>query len=95
MMLPDFERKLLRILCNFSRQQRRMPVWSELERKTGRDQKRLLPALSRLEAEGYIRWEYSPNPQFIKILEAREREEGPAQRATDKAKTGGIPYWAD
>lgn len=95
MMLPDFERKLLRILYNFSRQQRRMPIWSELERKTGRDQQRLLPALSRLETEGYIRWEYPPNLQSIRILEARERKEGPGKRAADKAKAGGIPYWAD
>ncbi|MEJ3720055.1 hypothetical protein WGM54_18895 [Paenibacillus polymyxa] len=35
-MLPDIERKLLRMLYNFFAQQQRMPTMQELEIKTGR-----------------------------------------------------------
>ncbi|MEF2964901.1 hypothetical protein V3851_03585 [Paenibacillus sp. M1] len=73
-MLPDLERKLLRILVNFSLQQRRMPMMGELTRKTGRKDKDLLDGLRRLERERYIEWPDPPNPQNIRILEISDRE---------------------
>ncbi|GGA31475.1 hypothetical protein [Paenibacillus physcomitrellae] len=88
-MLPDLQRKLLRILFNFSAQQRRMPNWPELERKTGRRKPELAAALGQLQEKGFIAWTWSaetvrtlkraaghePNPEDIVLLQSREPEE--------------------
>ncbi|ANS76794.1 hypothetical protein AWM70_21230 [Paenibacillus yonginensis] len=88
-MLPDLQRKLLRILFNFSTQQRRMPNWPELERKTGRRKQELAAALGQLQEKGFIAWTWSaetvrslkriagqePDPQDIVLLQSREPEE--------------------
>ncbi|WP_234414150.1 hypothetical protein [Paenibacillus sp. CAA11] len=48
-MLPDLERKLLRILWNISSQRRRNPTWEELQRMTGRHKISILAGLQHLE----------------------------------------------
>lgn len=72
-MLPDLERKLLRILYNFSSKRRRMPEMGELERMTGRGKNDVISGLNMLEQEQYISW---PDKQFlhsIVVLEGWER----------------------
>lgn len=72
-MLPDLERKLLRILFNFTIQRRRMPMMGELERMTGRGKKDILEGLRQLERERYIHWPNPPELEEILVLEAFER----------------------
>ncbi|WP_088831629.1 hypothetical protein [Paenibacillus tyrfis] len=74
-MLDDSERKVLRIIANYSAGRRRMPSLLELERKTGTSQKKLLETLAELAKEGYISW--SPaDPERITLIQAWEREKG-------------------
>ncbi|WP_239551358.1 hypothetical protein [Paenibacillus elgii] len=47
-MLADAERKVLRIVANYSAGRKRMPTLIELGRKTGKSQKKLLETLSEL-----------------------------------------------
>ncbi|RCX22620.1 hypothetical protein DFP94_101200 [Fontibacillus phaseoli] len=72
-MLPDLDRKLLRILFNFSIQRRRMPMMGELERMTGRRKEDILEGLRALEREQYIHWPDPPQLQDILVLEAWDR----------------------
>ncbi|MMZ43873.1 hypothetical protein D1872_54430 [compost metagenome] len=72
-MLPDIERKLLRILFNFFRQKRRMPTMPELEVKTGRSVEDIRTGLLALEQDNYITWEDKSNTQHIVVLEGWER----------------------
>lgn len=90
-MLSDLERKLLRILYNFSYQQRRMPTVPELERKTGRTPVDITHALDELVAQEYILWPDRPHLDTITILEPDERNkyEGPKPRVN----TGSTAYW--
>lgn len=53
-MLSDIERKLLRVLYNFSRQKRRMPMWIELEHKMGHKKSTIQDALRSLVEQEYI-----------------------------------------
>ncbi|MBP1156060.1 MULTISPECIES: hypothetical protein [unclassified Paenibacillus] len=71
-MLEDIERKVLRILGNYSSVRRRMPTLKELRIKTGRSQRGVLLVLSTLEKEGYILWK-EDDPENIVIIEAWER----------------------
>ncbi|MEK5477261.1 hypothetical protein NYE70_09920 [Paenibacillus sp. FSL R5-0407] len=72
-MLPDLERKLLRILFNFSTQRGRVPMMGELERMTGRRKEDILDGLRALERERYIHWPDSPVLAGIQVLEAWDR----------------------
>ncbi len=72
-MLPDLERKLLRILFNFSTQRGRMPMMGELERMTGRREKDIAEGLRWLEQERYIQWSDPPALASIQVLEAWDR----------------------
>jgi len=74
-MLEDLERKILRILCNFSNIHHMMPTIRELEIKTGKKEGRIKNALLELEKERYIRWEDKSRVDNIIILEAWERAE--------------------
>lgn len=74
-MLPDFERKLLRILYNFSLKYRRMPDWRELKRLTGRQSiDEIKSGLLRLEGERYMVWQNKFELDSIVILEGWDRE---------------------
>lgn len=72
-MLPDLERKLLRILFNFSLQRGRMPMMGELTRMTGRREKDILAGLRQLESEQYIQWPDPPELANMIVLEAWDR----------------------
>ncbi|MEE4577888.1 hypothetical protein [Paenibacillus polymyxa] len=72
-MLPDIERKLLRILYNFFAQKRRMPTMNELEIKTGRSVTDIKAGLLALEKDNYITWEDKSDTRHIVIIEGWER----------------------
>ncbi|MBP2001183.1 hypothetical protein J2Z69_002226 [Paenibacillus shirakamiensis] len=73
-MLPDFERKLLRIMYNYAAKYRKMPSMIELQRLTGRSHAEdIRAALLVLEKERYILWENQSDIQRITILEGWER----------------------
>lgn len=72
-MLPDYERKVLRILYNYTSQRHRLPTMNELEIKTGQSKQRIHEALLLLEKENYILWEDKPSLERIVIIEGWER----------------------
>ncbi|WIV18199.1 hypothetical protein QPK24_17585 [Paenibacillus polygoni] len=71
-MLPDFERKLLRILVNFSGQRGRMPEVAELEVKTGKSWSQIRKALAELEQKQFIVWKDKSSARGILIIEGWE-----------------------
>lgn len=71
-MLDDLERKLLRILYNFSSLHGRMPRMPELQQKTGRPREEITGALRILVEQQYILWPDNPVLDTITILEAWE-----------------------
>jgi SOS-response transcriptional repressor LexA len=73
-MLSDIERKVLRIIANFSVGRRRTPTVDELCVKTGRSRSGVIEVLTALAREEYIEWERS-RPDNIELLEAWERKE--------------------
>ncbi|MDP5276312.1 hypothetical protein [Chengkuizengella axinellae] len=70
-MLTDLERKVLRILYNFSATRRRMPTIQELEIKTGKGEKTVRSVLNGLVKDKYIECPDS-NTQNIKIITTRD-----------------------
>ncbi|MEK5060301.1 hypothetical protein BK126_14145 [Paenibacillus sp. FSL H7-0326] len=91
-MMPDFERKLLRILYNFCGQRRRMPQMMELEVKTGRTESGIRKALRELERQGFIKWQDQSSTEHIMILEGWEPEEQTPVRSIP-ASSDGMDYW--
>lgn len=81
-MLSDLERKLLRILYNFSNLNRRMPSLKELEKKTGNRAMNLFNALDGLHKQGYIEWQ-PPDVQSIRIMKAWEEPPKNAVKQTN------------
>ncbi|MGM1023394.1 MAG: hypothetical protein ACQEXV_23410 [Bacillota bacterium] len=73
--LPDIERKLLRILYNYSAQKRRMPTMQELEIKTGRRTADIKAGLLALERDNYIVWDNKSDTSFIIIIEGWDRDQ--------------------
>ncbi|MEK5162094.1 hypothetical protein NYE69_07085 [Paenibacillus sp. FSL R5-0527] len=90
-MLNDLERKLLRILSNFSTQRKRMPTVVELEKKTGRNQRDIFEGLRGLVEQQYIFWPDNPRLDTIVILEAWERGTEEAKKV--KPTTSNIDYY--
>ncbi|QDA30199.1 hypothetical protein [Paenibacillus polymyxa] len=76
-MLPDRERKLLRILYNYFSVRRRMPGMIELKAKTGGDEVSIHQTLQALADEKYIIWEEGLSVEQIVILEGWERKPSP------------------
>jgi hypothetical protein len=76
-MLSDIERKLLRIIGNYSIGRHRTPTVDELCIKTGRNREGIMTVLEVLAREEYIEWQRS-EPDKIVVLEAWERK-GPGQ----------------
>ncbi|MDP5275088.1 hypothetical protein [Chengkuizengella axinellae] len=70
-MLTDLQRKILRILYNYSATRRRMPTIPELEIKTGKDEKTVRSVLNGLVKGGYIKCD-SGDTQDIKIIMTRD-----------------------
>ena len=73
-MLSDIERKVLRIIANFSVGRRRTPTVNELCVKTGCNRSGVMEVLAALAREEYIEWDRL-RPDDIKLLEAWERKE--------------------
>ncbi|QAV20101.1 hypothetical protein PC41400_21500 [Paenibacillus chitinolyticus] len=69
--LSDTERKVLRILYNFSNIHHCMPDLSELETKSGYNQENIKQALSTLREQGYI---MGKKLSEVKIIEGWPRE---------------------
>ncbi|WP_309304381.1 MULTISPECIES: hypothetical protein [Brevibacillus] len=72
-MLSDIERKVLRIIGNYSAGRHRFPTIDELCIKTGRSRKGIIEVLEVLHKETYIVWT-KKNPDEIELLEAWERK---------------------
>ena len=90
-MLSDLERKVLRILFNFSTQRHRMPTKRELERTTGRQYQDIKSALDVLVQQHYIFWPDNPRLDTIVILEGWERDTSlPTPKPTISSN---IDYW--
>lgn len=90
-MLNDLERKLLRVLFNFSKQTHRMPTIKELEIKTGRSKQDIYAGLRVLVEQSYIFWPDNPRLDTIVILEAWERET--TAKPKQQKAGGNIDYW--
>ncbi|GIO31130.1 MULTISPECIES: hypothetical protein [Paenibacillus] len=73
-MLADIERKILRILYNYSSGRRRMPSMHELMIKTGKSKQHIMQSLIQLEKQSYILWEDRRHVESIRILQGWERE---------------------
>lgn len=96
-MLNDYERKLLRILYNYSGVRRRFPTIQELTVKTGREKGDIMIALEGLIKANYITWADKSDTANIIILEGWEREsEQPKPPAVQKpGRSGDISYWTE
>ncbi|WP_232700162.1 hypothetical protein [Brevibacillus daliensis] len=73
-MLSDIERKVLRVIGNYSAGRRRFPTIDELCIKTGRSRKGIIEVLEVLHKETYIIWT-KEKPNEIELLEAWERRD--------------------
>lgn len=71
-MLSDIERKVLRIIGNYTVGRRRTPTIDELCIKTGRRRGGIMTVLEVLAREEYIEWNRM-QPDDIELLEAWER----------------------
>lgn len=71
-MLMDIERKVLRIVANYSAGRRRTPTVDELCIKTGRSRGGIMTVLDVLAREEYIEWQRS-KPDKMTVIEAWER----------------------
>ena len=71
-MLSDIERKILRVIANYSAGRRRTPTVDELCIKTGRSRGGIMEVLEVLKREEYIEWDRM-QPDKIELLEAWER----------------------
>lgn len=91
-MLPDLERKILRVLYNFASQHHRIPTLQALEIMTGRKSQQIKNALLMLEKERYIVWEDKSSLGSIKIIEGWEREPQANKRPAPKVNA---QYWTE
>lgn len=73
-MLTDIERKVLRVIGNYSAGRKRFPTIDELCIKTGRSRKGIIEVLEVLHKETYIVWTKG-KPNEMELLEAWERKD--------------------
>lgn len=92
-MLTDFERKVLRILYNYSSGRRRLPTIHELTVKTGKYKVDVMSALEALITAQYINWEDKSDTSNIVILEGWERETERPKVDIVPASPGNTDYW--
>lgn len=93
-MLPDLERKLLRIIYNFWTQRRRVPTMKELERTTGRPQRDIVATLHNLERNQYIQWPDKSTLHSIRLLHVSTPVQKPMVRER-RGLRSDIEYWTD
>lgn len=96
-MLNDYERKVLRILYNYSNVRRRFPTLQELTIKTGRSKADIVAALDGLAAANYITWENKSDTANIVIVEGweRESEKPKLPKAPPPARPTDLSYWTE
>ncbi|SMF89027.1 hypothetical protein SAMN05661091_4492 [Paenibacillus uliginis N3/975] len=87
-MLPDLERKLLRILVNYPAHRRIMPTMKLIEQMTGRSVQDITQGLKTLEGKGYLLWQDENTTQSIVVM--KDSEDVP-QLPRDKGSN--IDYW--
>lgn len=93
-MLDDAERKLLRVLYNYSRRHNVIPTMGDLKRLTGRNMNSIRESLTELESLNYIYWEDKASISTIQIIEGWEREESrPA--GPFPSSYGNTNYWME
>lgn len=92
-MLPDYERKVHRILYNYISQRGRTPTIRELEIKTGQSANRIKEALLLLETEEFILWEDKSTLENIILL--KEWEDESNRPRTYTSPHGTIDYWTE
>lgn len=92
-MLPDPERKLLRILINYPSpvHASRMPDFKRLETMTGRRRPDIIRGLEYLEAEGYIIWPDKFTTDGIQIIRTEVLEKSPPKQDNTLKPAGVIP----
>jgi hypothetical protein len=90
MMLQDIERKLLRVLYNFSRMKHRMPMWVELEHKMGHNKPVIQDALRGLVEKQYIFYPDNPDLSTLVILKTEYQEDLPTKKS---GTSSNIDYW--
>lgn len=96
--LQDLDRKLLRLLFNFSRQKHRMPMWVELEYKMRLNKSQIIVGLRRLVEQQYIFWPDNPDLSTMVILEVEDRDNAIRKKTsmTSKPKQyngSNLDYW--
>ncbi|KAA8757854.1 hypothetical protein [Paenibacillus sp. UASWS1643] len=89
-MLSDLERKIHRILYNYSHARRRMPSMHELTVKTGKSKGEIQKCLIRLEDQLFISWDDKRQVESIKILQGWEIVES---KAGPIESINNIDYW--
>ncbi|MGN7352331.1 hypothetical protein ACTHPJ_13485 [Paenibacillus amylolyticus] len=94
-MLTDYERKVLRILFNYSSGRRRLPKFHELTVKTGKGKPDVMAALDSLVAAEYIHWEDRSDTAYIVILEGWERDDEKSQlpKSPPTINPNNTDYW--
>ncbi|MGG3307437.1 hypothetical protein ABER23_08415 [Paenibacillus lautus] len=87
-MLPDRERKLLRILINYPSpvHKSRMPDFKRLEMMTGRKRPDLIRGLQYLEDQGFIVWPEKSTTEGIQIIQTEVLEKSTSRKSN-------IDYW--
>lgn len=83
-MAKDIERKLIRILANFSTLHHRMPTIREIENKTGRSREGVYEVLADLTKQGFLEWS-KDDPDRIILLDEEYDKGRPASSGSWKA----------
>lgn len=91
-MLEDIERKILRILYNYSSGRRRLPSMEELVIKTGKTKKDITQCLINLEDQLFIIWENKKYVETIKIIQGWEND-GTVKEERKPSTTSNTDYW--
>ncbi|WP_337035783.1 hypothetical protein [Paenibacillus illinoisensis] len=89
-MLTDLERKIHRIIYNYSLPRRRMPSMQELMTKTGKSHGEIQKCLTDLEDKLFITWDNKKQVESIKILQGWEVIES---KTTPIKPINNIDYW--
>ncbi|SEB27992.1 hypothetical protein [Paenibacillus sp. 276b] len=96
-MLTDYERKVLRILFNYSSGRRRLPTIHELTVKTGKGELDVMAALDGLIKAEYINWEDKSDTSNLVILEGweRESEKPKLPKVPPPSRPSDLSYWTE
>lgn len=91
-MLEDIDRKILRILYNYSSGRRRLPSMEELIIKTGKTKKDIALCLINLEDQLFIIWENKKYVETIKIIQGWEHG-GTVKEERKSSTASNTDYW--